>query len=999
MPSNINVNKNKFKAKLCRASFAEFVKEFWDQVPGAAPLVWNWHMDVLCNELQDVAERVFRGERKKHDVIFNVSPGTSKSSISSILFHPWTWTRMPEARHLCASHTAELVLDLAHKAREVIRGEKYHEFFPEVELTKSQDAKSLYRNTRGGDRFACTVAGKSPTGFHAHFLIIDDALDPKKAASETELKIAQSFMTEVLPSRKVDKEVSVIFLIMQRLHETDPTGVMLAVAKREGASTVRHVCLPAELAEGVNISPPELREKYIDGLMDPRRLSRSSLMEARSNGEYSYAGQYLQSPITIGGGMFRVGMFNQRAKAAPYKAKRIWYVDRACLVPGTVITVLGGDKPIEKVLIGDSVLTREGFRKVKWSGPTKSVDSIVSVKLSNGSIISGTEDHLVWTDNRGWCELGSLSREDSLICLDDRSNTCKGIREKGKESQNQEPRLFGSREDLIIGDQELGTIGEEGNLFTEQYGCSTMERFQRDTTFITRMRIGIITTSKIWNAFRERNTTRRTEFSLGGTKRKKEKNRRKGLLLKREQLLQKRLVYSVGKNGLVEKQGTEPKSVAEFVEIDTNLVLNRENVLYVNVSFGIGQDQGLAPTSVLLNTGQQNVISAERILRRNKWFKSIVHPTALEKVGGETIVYDLEVENAHEFFANGILVHNSTQDGGCATAMVLMARDYEGNYFVEHVVSGHWEPDRRNEEILAAAIRTRSRYGPKNEPAIWIEREGGASGRDAWKSIMRKLAGFAVYEHQPTGKKEVRAEPWACQVAAGNGWMVEDGTWDVASYVAEHTLFPKGRLKDRVDASSGAFCILANQTQAGSLRIYRIGKRFPTAKVRVVVCDKDQLANLDVEDHHVLLLSIGDPTVVNAEELPPPPNRFTKLLGFRRVSFADLEPKDYQNDWGAKVEPYGLPVSELAMNREHGKKIWSFLLKKYQPAPEVFVFQGEEGDKRSLSLAYAFCDSMQLRRDMILYKVGDVDNKHKDAIPPNEHVYSMVKATRDSVVA
>ncbi|MBU0847599.1 phage terminase large subunit, partial [Patescibacteria group bacterium] len=158
-------------------------------------------------------------------------------------------------------------------------------------------------NDVGGGRMACTVGGMSPVGFHAHFIIIDDPLDPQQASrvSEVELGVANNFMSEVLPTRKVDKDVTITWLIMQRLHQNDPSGFLLSKSKEN----IRHICLPAERSP--KVKPVRLRRRYTeDGLLDPVRLSRSILDEAKIDlGEYGYAGQYQQHPVPRGGGMFK----------------------------------------------------------------------------------------------------------------------------------------------------------------------------------------------------------------------------------------------------------------------------------------------------------------------------------------------------------------------------------------------------------------------------------------------------------------------------------------------------------------------------------------------------------------------------------------------------------------------------------------------------------------------------------------------------------------------
>jgi hypothetical protein len=54
---------------ITKQSFFEFLKEFWD----VEDPVWNWHVEYLCNELQEVAERVFAGKPKDYDLIINIS--------------------------------------------------------------------------------------------------------------------------------------------------------------------------------------------------------------------------------------------------------------------------------------------------------------------------------------------------------------------------------------------------------------------------------------------------------------------------------------------------------------------------------------------------------------------------------------------------------------------------------------------------------------------------------------------------------------------------------------------------------------------------------------------------------------------------------------------------------------------------------------------------------------------------------------------------------------
>ncbi len=335
----IKVSLPQLVASITRESFYEFVKEFWSSVI-PEPLNDNWHIKYLCDEFQRVAERVIAGIDSPYDLLINISPGTTKSTIFSVFAAPWVWTRMASARFICGSHTYELVMDLSRKSRDVIQcaqradgGPTYQECFPTVVLRDDQNTKEYYMNTAGGFRKSVTVGGKSPTGFHAHFLIIDDPIDPQKAVSEAELKTANQWMNETLPSRKVDAQLTPTILIMQRVHEEDPSGTLLSQKNQN----VKHICLPCD--DSWPINPPALKKRYVNGLMDPKRLTSKTLLQKKDKmGPYGYSGQYGQQPTPLEGGMFQVGKIKVDYPTRPMKIiYRYW--DKAATEGGGAYTV------------------------------------------------------------------------------------------------------------------------------------------------------------------------------------------------------------------------------------------------------------------------------------------------------------------------------------------------------------------------------------------------------------------------------------------------------------------------------------------------------------------------------------------------------------------------------------------------------------------------------------------------------------------------------------
>ena len=292
-------------SEICKASLFEFVKEFWNVIIPEKP-VWSWHIKYLCDEVQYVIEKVVAGEPKTHDLIINVPPGSTKSTIVSVMAPVWAWTHLPAFRTIVATHThTPLGINLARLSRKIVRCDKYWECF-QMGLSEDQDTKGHFVNQEGGSRLTATVGGHSPLGMHAHLLIVDDPIDPKSARKVSQMDISETnrWVAEDLQSRKVDKTVVPMILIMQRLKENDPTGYWL-----EHGSAVKHISLPARSDEGYPVSPPELLDRYVDDMLDPQRMPKQVLEAIKQVNEFSYAAQYGQSPVPAGGGMFKVDKF------------------------------------------------------------------------------------------------------------------------------------------------------------------------------------------------------------------------------------------------------------------------------------------------------------------------------------------------------------------------------------------------------------------------------------------------------------------------------------------------------------------------------------------------------------------------------------------------------------------------------------------------------------------------------------------------------------------
>ena len=296
-------------ASYCRQSYFNFLKTF-ASVTIKEKMHWNWHIPLLCAEFEKGVRRIRQGSPYEYDVVTNVPPGTTKSTIFSVFAVPWAWTVFPTLRFIGGSYTDALSLELSNKSRQIVESPLYRKLFPEIELRKDTNMKGHWANTLGGDRYSCTVSG-SVTGMHGHIISIDDPIDPLGAKSKAELLEAVAWCGETISQRKVDKTLSMTYLTMQRLHQGDPSNLFLT-----RGTPVKHYCLPGVLTPGVR--PRALRQYYQDGMLDPVRMPMEVLgrMELEL-GQYGYAGQVLQTPIPPAGGMFQTVKLLERVRHPP----------------------------------------------------------------------------------------------------------------------------------------------------------------------------------------------------------------------------------------------------------------------------------------------------------------------------------------------------------------------------------------------------------------------------------------------------------------------------------------------------------------------------------------------------------------------------------------------------------------------------------------------------------------------------------------------------------
>jgi predicted phage terminase large subunit-like protein len=284
-------------------SLAEFVKQSWHIIEPNTPLIWSWHLDLICEHLELMAAGVLT------KLVINVPPRTLKSIIASVMFPVWVWTPHPETRWLFASYSAALSTKHSRDRRVVISSPWYQARWA-VRLAHDNNQAMEFSNVNRGHMIATSVGGTA-TGRGGDYVVGDDLQSPQMADSEAERESALRFWDESLGSRLDDKKTGRQLVIMQRLNQRDLTAHVI----EQGGWTV--VSLPA-IAERrtVVVFPKSGREivRNEGDLLNPNREGQAELDAVRQRlGSFGFQAQYQQNPTPREGSLFKTAWIRRYA--------------------------------------------------------------------------------------------------------------------------------------------------------------------------------------------------------------------------------------------------------------------------------------------------------------------------------------------------------------------------------------------------------------------------------------------------------------------------------------------------------------------------------------------------------------------------------------------------------------------------------------------------------------------------------------------------------------
>jgi phage terminase large subunit len=269
-----------------------------------------------------------------------------------------------------------------------------------------------------------------------------------------------------------------------------------------------------------------------------------------------------------------------------------------CFVGDTKIRAKFGDVNIEDVQIGDLVLTSNGYKEVvhKFNNGNKQVNKYLLQFDTFFISLTCTDNHKIKTSN-GWKAISQLQTNDVLYL-------CKSLTEKSISYTMEKTTLAGALKDFMLKfGKNIKVLFQKATMFTTKTAIRTITKFQT----LTLSEAICILNLRVKNVLKTIQSLLKT-FTLKALKPQK-----------------------FGTVQMKERNGTQN------MESKLGLIESSKHLFVNNAAKNTQQGtQGF----------QNSAITTARLKHLE-----------IEE-SSKQMVYDLMIEETHEYFANGVLVHN-----------------------------------------------------------------------------------------------------------------------------------------------------------------------------------------------------------------------------------------------------------------------------------------------------------------------------------------------------
>lgn len=255
----------------------------------------------------------------EEDNSFTANDIAVHNSLTTEVFFPaWQWgpRNLPAQRFISASYSESLTVRDNLRFRRLVESDQYRDLWGDrFSPSKDQWGKQKLQNNKTGWKLATSVGGYV-VGERGDVFVVDDPHNVFEAESDAIRKSTITWFREVVPTRMNDPERSVIVVIMQRVHEEDVAGIILAeqlgydclnLPMRYDSRRHCATSIGFEDPRGVDRDGERLHPEDCDGaLMDDVRFPEAVVAALeRDLGPYAASAQLQQLPAPRGGGIFQ----------------------------------------------------------------------------------------------------------------------------------------------------------------------------------------------------------------------------------------------------------------------------------------------------------------------------------------------------------------------------------------------------------------------------------------------------------------------------------------------------------------------------------------------------------------------------------------------------------------------------------------------------------------------------------------------------------------------
>lgn len=304
------MNKAEFN-RMLRTRLTPFTERVFQTVGGNQTYKPNWHIDLITDRLMGC----LRGDIRR--LIICMPPRSLKSITASVAFPAFILGRDPAARVICASYSSDLASKHGRDCRAVMESSWYRQVFPRTSIRGQKNTEDELVTSAGGGRLNTSVGG-TLTGQGGNYLIIDDPMKPQEAQSQAQRDHVYDWFTGTALSRLDDKSSDVIIVVMQRLHEDDLAGRLIA----NGRWDLLQLPAIAEEDETFAFSNGRVHHRYKGDVLHPSRETVEGLETLPTMmGSFVFSAQYQQKPVPTLGNMVKPDWIRRYDKAPEPQAE------------------------------------------------------------------------------------------------------------------------------------------------------------------------------------------------------------------------------------------------------------------------------------------------------------------------------------------------------------------------------------------------------------------------------------------------------------------------------------------------------------------------------------------------------------------------------------------------------------------------------------------------------------------------------------------------------